>query len=99
MMNPSSHQYTVHILVWEQAAVFAQPLRETVFVHEQGVRIEEEGRMGRSFRSRHRLWRFGDGRRDRPIAAAGTGNAGRGKDRPDGGTKRIAGERCGHGLA
>ena len=41
-MNPSSHQYTVHILVWEQAAVFAQPLRETVFVHEQGVRIEEE---------------------------------------------------------
>ena len=41
-MNPSAYQYTVHILVWEEAAVFARPLRETVFVHEQGVRIEEE---------------------------------------------------------
>ena len=41
-MNPSSHQYTVRILAWEKGAIYARPLRETVFVHEQGVRIEEE---------------------------------------------------------
>ena len=41
-MNPSSHRYAVRILAWDKASPLARPLRETVFVHEQGVRIEEE---------------------------------------------------------
>lgn len=41
-MTPAAKNFSVHILDWNSARALARPLRETVFVHEQGVPIEEE---------------------------------------------------------
>ena len=41
-MPPTAPSYTVRILAWDKASALARPLREKVFVHEQGVPLEEE---------------------------------------------------------
>jgi predicted GNAT family N-acyltransferase len=61
-MTSSSHQYTVRILPWSEASALARPLRETVFVHEQGVSIDEE-------------WDEWDAVSDHAIAFSNTGRA------------------------
>jgi predicted GNAT family N-acyltransferase len=37
-----SHEFTIRILSWKEAQSLARPVREAVFVHEQGVPFEEE---------------------------------------------------------
>jgi predicted GNAT family N-acyltransferase len=41
-MSSSEHSYRICILAWADAREMTRPLREKVFVHEQGVPIEEE---------------------------------------------------------
>jgi predicted GNAT family N-acyltransferase len=41
-MTSPANEHSVRILAWEHAIELARPIREAVFVHEQGVSIEEE---------------------------------------------------------
>ncbi len=41
-MSPLTPSFTIHILSWDEARAMARPLREAVFVHEQGVPVEQE---------------------------------------------------------
>ena len=41
-MSPLTPSFTIRVLPWDEARAMARPLREAVFVHEQGVPIEQE---------------------------------------------------------
>lgn len=41
-MSPVAPPFVIRILPWDEARALARPLREAVFVHEQGVPIEQE---------------------------------------------------------
>jgi len=41
-MSPGTPAFIIRVLPWDEARNLARPLREAVFVHEQGVPIEQE---------------------------------------------------------